>query len=114
MLGLDLPGLRQTVGRLRRIQCAPGGGASIQVICPREEDGITHVAETKRKIRKLEQDCRSVLGNGSALPPALQSLQRFTRRSVKIIRNQRMFLFLPPPWSRKRKGKALGQVYATP
>ena len=48
----------------------------------------------------------------SQLPDALQSSQRFTRRSVKFIRWLRMFLFLPVPW--ERMPAVLRQLYATP
>jgi hypothetical protein len=76
------------------------------------EEGITNVAETRRKIRRLEEDRQTVLGKGLELPPALQSLQRFTQRSVKFIRWLRMFLFLPAPWERMLA--VLRRLYATP
>lgn len=75
------------------------------------EEGITNVAETMRKIRRLEEDRQTVLGKGLELPPALQTLQRFTQRSVKFIRWLRMFLFLPAPWERMLT--VLRRLYAT-
>lgn len=75
------------------------------------QEGITNVAEHSRKSRRLAADRKNVHEAGAQCPPALQSLQRFTQRSLKFIRWLRMFLFLPAPWERMLA--ILRRLYAT-
>ena len=76
-----------------------------------KDEGITNVAEIKRKQKRLDGECKELKAKGISLPLALQSLQRVTQRSVKFIRWLRMFLFLQTPW--QSMIDVLRKLYAT-
>lgn len=75
------------------------------------QEGITNVAEAKRKAARLARNVAEAKKQGRTLPRGLVSIQRHTQRSLKLIRWVASHVFSTIPW--KLACAALVALYAT-